>query len=141
MKTRILLAEDNTDAAEIVSIVLKHFGYEVILAHDGVEAVKNAVTFEPDLILMDLMMPRMDGLEATAHIRQHPKTKSIPIIAATAMATSEGRKKCLAAGCDEYLPKPISPKQLAEAIRKLLRDRGCNAAEKSTALVSGALRH
>ncbi|MGH7826862.1 MAG: response regulator [Candidatus Binatia bacterium] len=121
MKPRILLTEDNTDAAEIIAFVLKFFGYDVVVAKDGVEAVESAMSLRPDLIIMDMMMPRMDGFEAVSELRRHSETKTIPILAVTAMAGPEGRKKCLAVGCDEYLPKPISPKTLGPAIQRLLR--------------------
>jgi CheY-like chemotaxis protein len=121
MTKRILLAEDNQDTAEIVSFVLKFLGHEVVLATDGVEAVEKAISFQPDLILMDMMMPRMDGFEAVSELRQHADTKTIPIVAATALASAGDRKKCLAAGCDDYLSKPVTAKQLAPAIERLLR--------------------
>ncbi|MGH7826856.1 MAG: response regulator [Candidatus Binatia bacterium] len=121
MKPRILLAEDNKDAAEIITFVLQFLGYEIVVARDGVEAVESAMSLRPDLIIMDMMMPRMDGFEAVSELRRHPETKTIPILAATAMAGSEDRKKCLAVGCDEHLPKPLSPKTLGPVIQRLLR--------------------
>lgn len=121
MKTRILLAEDNKDAAEIVSFVLQYLGYEVIWARNGVEAVESALSLHPDLIIMDMMMPRMDGFEAVSELRQHPETQTIPILAATARVGSEDRNRCLACGCDEYMPKPLLPKELAPVVNRLLK--------------------
>lgn len=121
MKPRILLAEDNQDAAEIISLVLKFSGYEVVVARDGVEAVEKALSLRPDLILMDMTMPRMDGFQAVSELRHQPETKTIPVLALTAMVSSEDRKRCLASGCDDYLPKPVSPKTLRPAIQRLLR--------------------
>ena len=80
-----------------------------------------AATQQPDLILMDIMMPVMDGLEATRLIRENPKTTSIPIIAVTAMSSITDKEKCLEAGCSDYMSKPFTPSQLAAHIEKLLK--------------------
>jgi CheY-like chemotaxis protein len=120
MKARILLAEDNQDAAEIVSLLLRFLGHEVLLASDGIEAVEKAVSLQPDIIIMDMMMPGMDGFQAVSELRRHAETKTIPIVAATALAGAQDRNKCLAAGCDEYLSKPVTTKELAPVIDRLL---------------------
>jgi CheY-like chemotaxis protein len=118
MKARILLAEVNTDAAEVVAGVLRFLGHEVTVARDGVEAVESAMSLRPDLSVMDMMMPRMDGFQAVLELRHHPETQTIPILAAIALVGSEDRKRCLASGCDDYLPKPLTTKDLV--INRLL---------------------
>jgi len=122
MKKRILLAEDNRDAADIVRAALGFLGYEVAVARDGVEAVESAISLHPDLIVMDMMMPRMDGFEAASQLRRHPETEAIPILAATAMASSDSREKCLASGWDDHIPKPFTYKELGAAIERLLQE-------------------
>jgi CheY-like chemotaxis protein len=121
MKKRILVAEDSRDLADVMRSALQFYGYQVFMAHDGVEAVENAIRLLPDLIVMDILMPRMSGLEATRQLRQHPDTETIPILAASALTTSEAREKCFASGCDDHLPKPFSGKELADAVGRLLQ--------------------
>lgn len=120
MKKRILLVEDSNDTLLILVHALKFLGYETMIARNGVEAVELAESENPELIIMDIMLPKMDGLEATAQIRNNPKTQFIPIIAATAMALPGDREKCLRAGCDGYISKPFTYKDLGHAIDKLL---------------------
>jgi CheY-like chemotaxis protein len=101
----ILVAEDHTDSREALRILLGATGYEVHTAVDGRDAVEQALALQPDLILMDIMMPVMDGFEATRTLRAAPEFRQSPIIAITAM---DGAKElALAAGCSDYLPKPI----------------------------------
>jgi CheY-like chemotaxis protein len=121
MRARILVAEDNRDTAEIVSLVLQFLGHEVLIAGDGLEAVEKAISYQPDLIIMDVMIPRMDGFQAVSELRQRAETKTIPILAATALAGAQNRNKCLAAGCDEYLSKPVTAKELGPVIDRMLR--------------------
>ena len=118
---RILLAEDNEDVAQILSVTLGFLGYEVIVARDGIETLELAPSLHPDLIIMDMLMPRMDGFQAVSNLRQHPETKNIPILALTALALVNDREKCLAAGCDDYISKPCTPQDLAAAVERLLR--------------------
>ena len=99
---------------------LKFLGYQVVIARNGAEAVTSAIAELPDLIVMDIQMPVMDGFEATAQIRKEPKTQSIPILAATAKAMSGDRERCLKAGCNDYIAKPFTHRQLQAAIEKLL---------------------
>jgi len=122
MKRRILLVEDNLGTIEVVREELELLGYEVVVAENGLVAVEMATSQLPDLIVMDIRMPKMDGLEAASRIRQDPRTQSIPILAATAKAMPGDREKCLASGCDGYLAKPFTHKELDAAIRRLLKE-------------------
>ena len=121
MKTKILLVEDNPATMEVMHQELEVLGYDVAIAKDGAEAVEMAGSELPDLIIMDMLMPKMDGSEATGRIRKNPKTKAIPILAATAKALPEDRDICLASGCDDYIAKPFSYRELHDAIEKLLK--------------------
>jgi two-component system cell cycle response regulator DivK len=121
MKKRVLLVDDHPGTIDVVQQELDYLGYEVILATDGVIAVELAASELPDLIVMDITMPKMDGLQAASRIKENPKTASIPILAATARARPEDKQKCLAAGCNDYIAKPFTHKELGTAIEKLLK--------------------
>jgi two-component system response regulator len=121
MKRKILLVEDHPDSADVMRRQLKLLGYESVLANDGEEAEKMVVSESPDLILMDISLPKKDGLQATRLIRQNPHTRSIPIIAVTARSLPADRDKALKAGCDDYLTKPFSGEQLERAVKRLLK--------------------
>jgi PAS domain S-box-containing protein len=116
----ILLAEDNVANIETFCAYLGAYGYQLILANNGHQAIALATTQIPNLILMDIQMPEMDGLEAICQIRANPQLVSIPIIALTALAMPGDQEKCLQAGANEYLSKPVKLKRLAEVIQKLL---------------------
>lgn len=120
MKKQILLVEDDRDTAELMQMELEGLGYEVRVAVNGVKAVERATSEPPDLIVMDILLPGMDGLRAAGRMRENPKTQAIPILAATALAKQGDREKCLAGGCDDYIAKPFTHLQLGAAIRKLL---------------------
>lgn len=121
MKTRILLVEDNRATVEVMQQELEMLGYEATVARNGLEAVELAASQLPDLIIMDIALPKMDGLQAASQIRSNPKTKGIPILAATAKALPEDRKRCLDAGCDDYLAKPFTHSELNASIVGLLK--------------------
>lgn len=116
----ILLAEDNEANISTISSYLKAKGYQMLLAKNGREALEQAQSKYPDLILMDIQMPEMDGLEAIQQIRRNPNLANVPIIAFTALAMKGDRETCLAAGANDYLSKPLKLKQLAATIQKLL---------------------
>ena len=119
---KILLVEDNEMNRDMLSRRLKRRGYDVLIAVDGAQsiAVTNAQT--PDLILMDMSLPIMDGWEATKNIKADPATQSIPVIALTAHAMSGDRQKALEAGCDDYDTKPIDLSRLLAKIQAFLGD-------------------
>ncbi len=104
---KILVVEDNEMNLDMLSRRLTRRGYEIIVAQDGMTGVKRAAGDQPDLILMDMSLPVLDGWEATRRLKSNPATKDIPIIALTAHAISGDREKCLAVGCDEYESKPV----------------------------------
>jgi CheY-like chemotaxis protein len=116
----VLLAEDSEDMRRVLSLELKQRGCRVVTAADGQEAVETALTARPDLILMDLHMPRLDGLAATAQIRAHSELEAVPIIAVTAFDTYGIREAALEAGCHDYLLKPLDPNALERALRGAL---------------------
>jgi len=122
-KRRVLLAEDHPGTIEVMQTELEVLGYEVVVAQDGQEAVEKAATESPDLIVMDIIMPKLDGFQATARIRENPRTKDIPILAATALARPGDREKCLESGCDGYIAKPFTHRQLGAAIDRLFETR------------------
>lgn len=119
MKKRILLVEDHSGTIEVMQQELEVLGYEVTVAENGVKGVEMATSESPDLIVMDIIMPKMDGLQAASQIRKNPKTKGIPILAATALARPGDKERCLEGGCDGYIAKPFTHKQLGVAIKKL----------------------
>ena len=116
----ILIADDDDVNSKTISSYLKAKGYQILLANDGQEAIALTKAHKPDLILMDIQMPVMDGLEATRQIRLDPNLVDIPIIALTALAMTGDREKCLAAGANEYLTKPVKLKELVAAIKSFL---------------------
>ena len=118
---RILLVEDNAMNRDMLSRRLQRRDYEVVLAADGKEGVRKADTESPDLILMDLSLPEIDGWEATRRLKSAPETRHIPIIALTAHAMAGDREQSLEAGCDDYDTKPINLTRLLEKIESLLR--------------------
>ena len=122
MKTRVLLAEDNKDMLDVLRRGLEWLNYEIIAAKDGIEVVELATSEIPDLIIMDVVMPKMGGLEAASQIKNNPKTQAIPILAVTAMAQAGDQKRCLQSGCDAYVAKPFTFKNLEAAIKRLLKD-------------------
>jgi CheY-like chemotaxis protein len=121
---RLLLAEDHLLNQQVFMEYLSALGYEVILAQNGVEAVALCAERQPDLVLMDIQMPEMDGIEATHRIRANPQTAQVPIIALTALAMSGDRERCLSAGMNRYLSKPVNLRGLATEIASLLPPAG-----------------
>jgi two-component system, cell cycle response regulator DivK len=117
---KILLVEDNDMNRDMLSRRLERKGYEILIAVDGKEGVEIAQNQRPDLILMDMSLPVMDGWEATRQLKANPEMRHIPVIALTAHAMSGDKEKALEAGCDDYDTKPVELPRLLEKIEALL---------------------
>ena len=120
MSRCILVVEDQEDNRRIVRDLLTTTDYEVMEAENGEEALAAVAKQRPDLILMDIQLPVMDGYEATRRIKADPALSTIPVIAVTSYALSGDEEKARAAGCDDFVPKPFSPRQLLAKIRQYL---------------------
>ena len=120
MTKRILVVEDQEDNRQILRDLLASTDYEVMEAENGEEALAAVARQRPDLILMDIQLPILDGYEATRRIKADPALRSIPIIAVTSYALSGDEEKARSAGCDDFVPKPYSPRQLLAKIRQYL---------------------
>ena len=121
MTRRILVVEDQEDNRRIIRDLLTSAGYEMIEALDGEAGVRLAESERPDLILMDIQLPVLDGHEATRRIKQNPELRHIPIIVVTSYALSGDDVKAFEAGCDAYVTKPFNPRQLLAKIQEHLR--------------------
>jgi CheY-like chemotaxis protein len=119
MKGSVLLIEDNEQNCYLVCFLLERAGYTVIVAHDGHQGLARALDVRPDLILLDIQLPAMDGYAVAAALRQLPQMQGTPIIAVTSYAMAGDREKALAAGCTGYLEKPIDPDQFVDQIEAL----------------------
>ena len=120
MTPRILIVEDQEDNRMILRDLLGVAGFEVLEAVNGAEGVQAANRERPDLVLMDVQMPEMDGYEATRRIKDDPATAAIPIIVVTSYALSGDEEKARSAGCDDYITKPFSPRALLAIVRDWL---------------------
>jgi len=121
MSKRILVVEDQEDNRKIVRDLVTASGYEVVEATTGEEGLEGAARERPDLILMDIQLPGIDGYEVTRRIKANPDLRQIPIIAVTSFALSGDDKKAFAAGCDGYVTKPFSPRLLLAKIKEYLK--------------------
>ena len=121
MSKRILVVEDQADTRQIIRDMLASTDYEITEAENGEQALAAIAKQRPDLILMDIQLPIVDGYTATRQIKSDPALRSIPIIAVTSYALREEENKARAAGCDDYVPKPFSPRQLLAKIRNFLQ--------------------
>jgi two-component system cell cycle response regulator DivK len=121
MSKRILIIEDHEDNRRILRDLLTNKGYDVIEADNGIDGVNSAQAFRPDLILMDIQLPGVDGHEATRRIKANSVTGKIPIIVVTSYALSGDEVKAFEAGCDAYVPKPFRPGEILAKIRDYLR--------------------
>ena len=122
MRTRVLLIEDDRRLVDVISQELRLLGYDVTVAQNGREGIKKAEEGSADLIVIDIRLPRMDGLRTVAQIRKNPKTKSILILGISGMTRPGDEQKCLDAGCDGYLVKPFTHRELGAAITTLLNE-------------------
>lgn len=116
----VLLVEDNEDNLTVYRTILEHVGYRVIEARDGEQGVERARSGHPDMILMDVSIPKIDGWEATRRIKGDEATREIPVVALTAHALEEDRERARAAGCNGYLAKPVEPRRVLEEVRRLI---------------------
>jgi CheY-like chemotaxis protein len=121
--TKILIVEDNEMNLDMLSRRLERRGYEVVIATDGAKGLELAKSERPDLILMDMSLPVMDGWTATGHIKADPELQNTPVIALTAHAIAGDREKALAAGCDEYETKPVKFPNLLTKIEQFLNEK------------------
>ncbi len=117
---KILVVEDHPDMLELLTTELGFMGYQAIPARNGREGVEKALQEKPDLILMDIMLPGMDGREATRTLRANPETRNIPILAETALFRDSDLKICIEAGCNDYLVKPFTYQELQEKIKEFI---------------------
>jgi two-component system cell cycle response regulator DivK len=117
---RILVVEDTPDTRQIMRDLLTSAGFEVIEAEDGADGIEAAVRHQPDLILMDMQLPKIDGYECARRIKAQPETQRIPIVAVTSYALSGDEAKARAAGCNGYVAKPFSPRQLLATVRTFM---------------------
>ena len=138
MKQRILVVDDEPDVLELVEYNLSGAGFSVITASDGAEALAKIRTHQPDLVILDVMMPEMDGTELCKLLRRDPATADIPIILLTARAGESDRVLGFELGADDYVTKPFSPRELVLRVKSLLR-RGQISEEKSEVMTFGDL--
>lgn len=118
---KILVVEDNSINMRLIKMTLGNKGYSLLEATDGEEALAVAVKERPDLIIMDVRLPKVNGLEVTRRLRQTSGLSQIPILALTAAAMKGNREEAIEAGCDAYIPKPINTRQLPEVVAEMLR--------------------
>lgn len=116
----VLLVEDNEDNLVVYRTILDHVGYRVLEARDGEQGIELARREHPDVILMDISIPKIDGWEATRRLKADPGTRAIPVVALTAHALEEDRQKALQAGCDSYLAKPVEPRRVVDEVRRFV---------------------
>jgi two-component system phosphate regulon response regulator PhoB len=138
MKAKILLVDDEPDAIEVLAFKIREAGFDLVCAQDGAEALASALDEHPDLVVLDVMLPEMSGLEVCKILRRNPSTAAIPVIMLTARAAEQDRVAGLELGADDYVTKPFSPRELVLRIRKLLA-RAKPAVETETVLRSGGL--
>jgi len=117
---KVLIVEDNPDLVYLLTLTLESLGYTVVTATQGSEGVEKAAKEKPHLILMDILMPGMDGLEATRLIHANPETKDIPILAITCLFRESELRGCIEAGCNDYLVKPFTCQELQEKIQDFI---------------------
>ncbi|MGH7953680.1 MAG: response regulator [Limisphaerales bacterium] len=138
-KTKILIVDDEPDAIELLEFNLKQAGFEVVAAEDGAEALRKAKSSTPALVVLDVMLPELDGLEVCKLLRRDPATTALPIIMLTAKAAELDRVLGLELGADDYITKPFSPRELILRIKKIL-ERGKSVSKKVERLDIGGLR-
>jgi DNA-binding response OmpR family regulator len=139
--SEILVVDDDRDVAQSIELSLRRRGYRVTLAHSGVEALKTLRRYRPDIVILDILMPGMSGLEVCRHLRTDPNTVGLPIIFLTARGQEQDRIDGLRAGADDYLSKPFSLEELILRVKAVLRRAQQDSVEEQPAeLVAGSLR-
>jgi len=128
MTARVLVVEDTPANMKLVTMLLAREGYEVLQARTAEDAIAMARAKAPDLVLMDLHLPGMDGLQATQVLKADERTSAVPVVAVTAMAMRGDEERILAAGCDAYVAKPIRYREFLKEVADVLRSRGAKAA-------------
>ncbi|QDU09453.1 response regulator [Gimesia aquarii] len=121
--SKVLIADDNHQNCELLDAYLLDEGYETFMAYDGKETIEKVTEIEPDLILLDIMMPKLSGYEVCAQLKQNEETKDIPILVVTALNEMGDIEKSVQAGCDDFLTKPVNRIELTTRVRSLLRVR------------------
>ena len=121
MAKRILVADDEEDVKIVVQLLLEAKGYEIVTAYDGLDAVEQAKTMLPDLILLDIMMPLIDGFEVCQRLKADAQTESIPIVMLSASAQTESKQRAMEAGAIDYIVKPFEPADLERTIASILK--------------------
>jgi two-component system cell cycle response regulator DivK len=124
VKGRVLIVEDQEDLRDVLRMALEGAGYSVIEAQNGREGVEKAVHERPDLVIMDIQMPVLDGYDATREIKSSPDISRTPIIALSSFAMKGDEEKARAAGCDDYVTKPFSPKQMVALVHNYIGESG-----------------
>ncbi len=129
---KILIVDDHREILEFLTIHLKSLGWEVTPASNGKEALEKVKVIRPDLIILDMQMPEINGFEVVRSLKNNPNYRDIPILAATALAMPGDRERCLQAGCDDYIAKPFTEQNLKEHVTTLLSTMSLPASAKST---------
>lgn len=121
--SKILVADDNVQNCELIDAYLSEEGYELSLAYDGQQTIKRVEELQPDLVLLDIMMPKLSGYEVCQWIKSNPRTKDIPVLMVTALNEQGDIEKAVRAGCDDFLTKPVNSLELKTRVKSLLRVR------------------
>ena len=119
--SRVLVVDDNMDAADMLIVMLQMFGHEVKAAYTGQTALKMAVEYQPDVVLLDIGLPDMNGYEVARHLRQQPETKDVRLIAMTGYGQDSDRQRSEEAGCEHHLVKPVDPQKLQDLLARQVK--------------------
>jgi len=122
-KSRILIADDNAANVELLEVFLSDLDCEIAVASDGIETLQKVATFQPDLILLDIMMPKLSGFEVCRRIKENPQTRNIMVLMVTALNELGDIERAVAAGCDDFLSKPINKLELLKRVENMLKLR------------------
>lgn len=140
MAAKILVVDDEPSIVKLVTATLKARGYEVVAAYDGEEALDKAAIERPDLILLDIMMPKLNGRQARKKLLENPRTANIPVIHLSAIGDFENQLEAMQDGLTDYITKPFDPKELAERVARFLDPAERDRAKRETQMKAGKLR-